>query len=64
MSQLARDMGSAPRLEDLLREHGWFITFVYWSVRVFDVPPFAALPQRDTNNEIIALEQLSQRFIA
>jgi len=32
MAQLARDMGSAPSLGELLREYGWFITFVYWWV--------------------------------
>ncbi|GAA5919765.1 hypothetical protein JCM1841_005844 [Sporobolomyces salmonicolor] len=29
MSTLAKDMGAAPALTDLLREHGWFITLVY-----------------------------------
>ena len=32
MAQLARDMGSAPSLWQLISEHGWFITFVYWYV--------------------------------
>lgn len=30
MSQLARDMGSAPGLLELWWKHGWFITFIYW----------------------------------
>ncbi|EIW68505.1 hypothetical protein TREMEDRAFT_69401 [Tremella mesenterica DSM 1558] len=29
MSTLAKDIGSAPGLFELWREHGWFITFVY-----------------------------------
>lgn len=29
MSQLARDMGSAPSLWELWREYGSFVTFVY-----------------------------------
>lgn len=29
MAQLARDMGSAPTLTELMTEYGWFITFVY-----------------------------------
>lgn len=32
MSQLARDMGSAPSLWSLVTQHGWFVTFVYWYV--------------------------------
>jgi dimethylaniline monooxygenase (N-oxide forming) len=30
MSQLARDMGSAPGLGQLWREHGLFVLLIYW----------------------------------
>jgi dimethylaniline monooxygenase (N-oxide forming) len=30
MAQLARDMGTAPGLTELLATYGWFVTFVYW----------------------------------
>lgn len=32
MAQLAKDMGSAPSLKALMREYGWFVTFLYWYV--------------------------------
>ena len=33
MSQLARDMDSAPGLAQLWKEHGLFVLLVYWSVK-------------------------------
>jgi dimethylaniline monooxygenase (N-oxide forming) len=32
MSTLAKDFGGSPSLLELLREHGAFVTFVYWYV--------------------------------
>lgn len=36
MSQLARDMGTAPAIGELLGRYGWFVTFVYWYVQASD----------------------------
>lgn len=44
MAQLAKDMGSAPSLRALMREYGWFVTFLYWYVSL-------AYFQQDEANE-------------
>ncbi len=30
MATLAKDMGSAPSIKDLLWQHGLFVAFIYW----------------------------------
>jgi dimethylaniline monooxygenase (N-oxide forming) len=41
MAQLAKDMGSAPSLKDLMVEYGWFVTFLYWYVPLLSFSPFS-----------------------
>jgi dimethylaniline monooxygenase (N-oxide forming) len=32
MATLAKDIGSSPSITGLLKEYGWFVTFIYWYV--------------------------------